>query len=467
MSKTHIMQAEVEIRPARGSYPKWAPCHGGADVEAETLKQTILDTKDELTVAGTAYYVSAKGNDNNDGLTPETAWKTVDAVIAHRDLLKAGDGVLIERGYVYRCPVTIHAVSGVTYAAYGEGEKPALYGSAANYASHTWTLTDDTDCIWQLLLDTLEAGIIVFNHGVATGMPKYFGIDELVKNGDFYHDLENHVLYMYLDKGNPSSVYEDIEIGTRATIFNVPRDGEDVAVDNLAFKYAGLFAFYASENVKNTRVTNCEFGWVGGCRFMKSKVGLGNAVSYWQGAVDALVDNCWIYQCYDAGITPQGVNDPHLYKNVVFRNNLIEYCNYPIEIFDRNNETVWDGLLIENNILRFAGYGFIPAAARPDSRIGVANYVGWSWNYDEFPGKGFVMHNNVFDCSAGNLVFWYGKTYTEGLTISGNSFYQKTNANRKAIHFAENEPQSAANQEELEAAVRLFDPHAKVIKWLD
>ena len=465
MSEARLTQISVDGLKRETTAP-WYPNHGGADAEAEALRQEILHTEDMLVITGTKYYVSPNGDDTHDGTTPATAWQTVKAVAAHRDLFKAGDAVLFERGYVYRCPATINAVGGVTYAAYGTGEKPALYGSAANYALHTWRPTEK-DNIWQLPLDTVEAGIIVFNHGVATGMPKYFGIDELVKNGDFHHDLENHVLYMYLDKGNPASVYDDIEIGTRATILNVPRDVENVTVDNLAFKYAGLFAFFVSEDVKNTRVTNCEFGWVGGCRFMQSKVGLGNAISYWQGAIDALVENCWIYQCYDAGITPQGVGSPHVYKNVVFRNNLIEYCNYSIEVFDRNNETVWDGLLIENNILRFAGYGFLPAAARPDSHIGVANYVGWSWNYDTFPGKGFVMRNNVFDCSAGNLVFWHGKTYTEGLTITGNSFYQKANASGKAIHFAQNAPQAATNQEELEVAVRSFEHEAKTVKWLD
>ncbi|MBQ2734972.1 MAG: hypothetical protein IJF33_03990, partial [Clostridia bacterium] len=214
MSEARLTQISVDGLKRETTAP-WYPNHGGADAEAEALRQEILHTEDMLVITGTKYYVSPNGDDTHDGTTPATAWQTVKAVAAHRDLFKAGDAVLFERGYVYRCPATINAVGGVTYAAYGTGEKPALYGSAANYALHTWRPTEK-DNIWQLPLDTVEAGIIVFNHGVATGMPKYFGIDELVKNGDFHHDLENHVLYMYLDKGNPASVYDDIEIGTRA-----------------------------------------------------------------------------------------------------------------------------------------------------------------------------------------------------------------------------------------------------------
>ena len=464
MSKTHST-LQAEVRPNRNSYPKWSPCHGGADLEADALRQAILDAKDEVTIPGTTYYISPNGDDANDGTSPETAWKTADAVMAHNELLKAGDGVLFERGYVYRRSNVIRAKSGVTYAAYGEGEKPALYGSVANYALHRWTTTEQKN-IWQLDLQTEEAGIIVFNHGVAAGMPKYQSIDELVKNGDFYHDLEHHILYMYLDKGNPAVVYDDIEIGTRATILEVPRDTVDVTIDNLAFKYGGLFAVIAQERTRNVRITNCEMGWVGGCQFGNTNIGLGNTVSFWQDTADALVENCWLYQAYDSGITPQGCAG-HTYTNLVFRNNLIEYCNYSIEVFDRKAHSRWDGLVVEDNIMRFAGYGWLPVAARPDGGSTTSHYRTGGWNYNELPGEGITIRRNIFDCSAKNLVYWTGKDYESGLTISDNRFYQKTNATDQAIAFATLEQLYVTNQEELETAVKGFDSNPKVVKWLE
>ena len=81
-------------------------------------------------------------------------------------------------------------------------------------------------------------------------------------------------------------------------------------------------------------------------------------------------------------------------------------------------------------------------------------------------GKGVTIRNNVFDCSARNLVYWSGKDYTSGLSISGNSFYQKTNDDGKAIRFGKVGQKMATNQAELETAVRIFDPTAKVVKWL-
>ncbi len=459
--------ATAEKRPSVSNAAQLLnPMSGGADAEAETLRQKILNTKDELVVTGTTYYVSPSGDDNNDGTSPDKAWQTVDGVTINGYLLKSGDAVLFERGYVYRRTTALYVKSGVSYGAYGTGSKPVLYGSAANYALSRWKPSGSKN-IWMLSLPTEEAGIIVFDHGVAAGTPKYFGVDELLQNGDFYHDLETGVFYLYLDKGNPAEVYDDIEIGTRETIIAAQKGTADVTIDNLALQYAGMFAFDAQENTRNIRITNCEFGWSGGCRFMQGKVGLGNAISYWKDTADALVGNCWIYQCYDAGITPQGTTEAHTYKDLVFRGNLIEFCNYSIEFFDRVSSSTWDGLVIEDNIMRFAGYGFLPASKRPDSQTGVAHLLGWGWNYDELPGKGVTIRNNIFDCSARNLVYWSGKTYQSGLTVSGNSFYQKTNDDGKAIRFAENGQKLATNQAELEAAVRGFDPTAKVIKWLE
>ena len=117
--------------------------------------------------------------------------------------------------------------------------------------------------------------------------------------------------------------------------------------------------------------------------------------------------------------------------------------------------------------MRFSGYGFMPASKRPDSQTGVAHLLGWRWNYAELPGKGVTIRNNIFDCSARNLVYWSGKEYTSGLTISGTSFYQKANDDGKVMYITDGEQAYATNQAELEAAVRAFDPTAKVIKWLD
>lgn len=78
--------------------------------EAVERREAILTSKTQIvwdetltpgeTYTGTAYYVSNNGDDGNDGLSPETAWSTLDRV--NNASLKYGDAVFFERGGIWR-----------------------------------------------------------------------------------------------------------------------------------------------------------------------------------------------------------------------------------------------------------------------------------------------------------------------------------------------------------------------------
>ena len=134
------------------------------EIEAisEKLKQEILNAPDCLEIKGTTYYVSNDGCDDNDGLSAETPWKTL--VKASEADLKEGDGVLFRRGDLFRGKVATKP--GVSYGAYGVGEKPKLYGSDKNLADPAlWTLWDADHHIWKLNEKILDTGTLVFNDG--------------------------------------------------------------------------------------------------------------------------------------------------------------------------------------------------------------------------------------------------------------------------------------------------------------
>lgn len=107
--------------------------------EAVVRREAIVNTSTEIvwsetftpgqTYTGAAYYVSNKGSDGNDGLSPETAWATLDRV--NQAPLQYGDAVFFERGSVWR-NTTVETKEGVTYSAYGEGVKPRICASPEN-----------------------------------------------------------------------------------------------------------------------------------------------------------------------------------------------------------------------------------------------------------------------------------------------------------------------------------------------
>lgn len=248
-------------------------------------KQEILNTKTEIvrsdkfirgeTYTGTAYYVSPNGDDDNDGLTPETAWRTIEGMNwrAWSGTIKEGDAVFFERGGVYRINADTRlfwAVSNVTYSAYGEGAKPVITLAQENSArEECWQLYYDKDGkkIWKFYKELLQTDGIVFDdetyakrvlewptkkgwerieqfaydpvNGIADsgdpsipydirGTGEYPSVeDNLTENLTFIcrtdiSDIEYPIdwgsdngkwsLYLRCDEGNPGTLYNDIEV---------------------------------------------------------------------------------------------------------------------------------------------------------------------------------------------------------------------------------------------------------------
>ena len=502
-----------------------------------TLRDKILNTGNTFTDAEikaikanghTVYYVSPNGDDDNAGDSPDKAWRTVDAIKLHDAQIQAGDAVLFERGGVYRSvsslltePIpegaeipditsVVLTKSNVTYGSYGDekAEKPAIYSSHKNYAwGEYWTKYkngDEDTHIWMVYTPRSDAGSVVFDHGKAVGI-KRFGVwtgqtdsngkkiykgfitpenvaENLTQNFEYYHDHRNGVLYLYYDNEGkaPHEVFSDIEISPREIVFRNLVGMENVRIDNLAIKYVGHSAISGKENSKGMTVTNCEIGWAGGCqwKFNTEAEGsrIGNGIDFWQTTTDVTLVNNWIYQAYDAGITPQGASNSgvSVYTNLVVRENLVEYCSYNIEWFDRNGTDVgkdhpsqWNGYYIEDNILRFAGYGF--GRQRQDSAKAVSHICGWEYKYD----NPLYVHikNNIFDCSEKNTVFWRWndeRTYATNLVISGNTFYEKASKSGLTLYYGPlGEQWKATDQATLEEAIACFDSAPEKVEWLE
>lgn len=81
--------------------------------------------------SNTTYYVDCGGNDNNDGLSPETAWATITQ--ANNATLNPGDSILFKRDCTWsetklQANRNGTSESPIIYSAYGEGELPRIVG---------------------------------------------------------------------------------------------------------------------------------------------------------------------------------------------------------------------------------------------------------------------------------------------------------------------------------------------------
>ena len=419
------------------------------DALFEKRKAEILNTKDNLKISGAAYYVANDGDDNNDGKSVDSPWKTLDKV-TNADL-KAGDGVFFKRGDLFRGSFEAHA--GVSYGAYGEGEKPKFYSADKPLNQKAlWELYDSQHNIWKLKEKILDVGTIVFNDGEAHSRKliptfrdmKYVCRDneqkdfdvknEMTENLDIFWFFDGNLstkpskgenfpipsfdnaeclgdLYLRCDKGNPAEVFNEIEpLVRRHTIMCC--DYRDITIDNLCIKYVGMHGVSAGGIVEGLTVTNCEFGWIGGCiqtfegtdpNYPEGKRGsvtrFGNAIEIYGGCDGYKVENNYIYEVYDAGITHQITTSTKIMlENIEYIGNLLEKCVYGIEYFldqiEGEKESCMKNVLMRDNFIRLSGYGW--GQQRHNTHT-PALIKGWSYVNT---GENQVIENNIFDRSA-------------------------------------------------------------------
>ena len=389
-------------------------------------------------------YLSPRGDDAADGLTPATAWRTTGRLNAEK--LAPGSFVLFERGGVYRGGVK--ACEGITYTACGVGDKPRVYASPWDGADPAkWEKTDAPD-IWRCKVGMEDVGTIVFDGGRANAVKivpvwntdgaftqqyggRSFdnGYRSLAEDLHFWHDYSAKTKFQPHAKGtgflylrsreNPGSRFKSIEFCIRRHGFSVGRCG-DVTIDNICVMYAGAHGVGAG-TVKNLKVTNCEFGWIGGSIQSEGIFGrnwptrFGNGVEIYGGCDGFTVENCYVHDIYDAGLTQQfdmrswsgGV--PVVQRNVRYSRNVIERCNYSIEYFLHGikdpaaNPSRIEGFVIERNLMRDAAEGF--CRQRPDIGGG-AHIKCWRYSGRLFNNRatGYVIRNNVMSGSRDMLV---------------------------------------------------------------
>ncbi len=408
----------------------------GVDVIAEQMKKDILNTPNTADIYGDkmgkmVYYISEKnGNDENDGKSPETAWKTPAALGKNVKFPQQGTTFLFERGGIYRGQVTSY--HGAIYGSYGEGPKPLMLQSAKNYADPALWVETEYPNVWKCTEQLINVGVIGFDHDLQDYSEDTYnelyglimnkdtrgfdGAHELCGDLQFYSELNGSTgkagdLFVYSTKGNPGSRFKSIEIGEKIDIF----DGspKNIIIDNLSLKFTGGhgIGFGTTENVT---VTNCVFSWLGGSVLKinedKRATNYGNAVEIYGGCDGYLVENNWMYQIYDTAVTHQRSSSTgNCYQgNVQYLKNLMEYVYWGIEFYNapptaeqlgnaKDNYTrLTENVTSAYNILRLGGYGWGSITRYRGSQL----YCGSTLSEQ----KNCKAEYNIYDRAAGNLL---------------------------------------------------------------
>ena len=96
------------------------------------MKKFILLFLLPTNLFATNYYVSAAGNDDAKGVSPSSAWQTIDKVNSFFSNIGPGDSILFRRGDTFYGGLVINRSgdyeNSIVLSAYGSGEKPVITG---------------------------------------------------------------------------------------------------------------------------------------------------------------------------------------------------------------------------------------------------------------------------------------------------------------------------------------------------
>ena len=416
--KKKISKSVVSLAGQIAGAETLSALRSAADSRISSIRSSANDNNLIWTGSGVRnYYVSSStGSDSNSGTDESHPWKTLAKVSS---VLNEGSykyNIYLKRGDIWRGEyLKTNKTSNVTITTYGSGAKPVITGSPENGANAAkWT--EVATNIWQYAGSDswADVGNVVFNDGERYGRKvvqlyvknataqtitdfthptagaqsvRFSSYTDLKNDLDFYHDKNfsggsgaSGYLYLY-STSNPGSRFSSIEFSVKQHGIEIYK-ADNVRVDNVCVKYVGGHGIAGQGlNMQNILIQNCEFGWIGGSisdRIKNSVIGTetvaydlryGNAVEIYGGCNNFRVQNNYIYQVYDAGITQQyncggNTDSDHTANqlNIYYHNNVIENCNYSIEYFLSNcpagNSSYINNFQITDNIMWNAGRGF-------------------------------------------------------------------------------------------------------------
>ena len=156
------------------------------------------------------YYVDPAGSNGNDGLSPQTPWRTLLKVGI--STFQPGDVILFKRDGVWNewltPPSSGAAGNLIKIDAYGNGQPPEFTGRYTT-TSAQWTNTSGS--VWQITLSAAQpvSQLSFVQFGTIWGNAQASQA-VLAHNRDWYYDTGSQILYVYSSSGNPVNTYGSV-----------------------------------------------------------------------------------------------------------------------------------------------------------------------------------------------------------------------------------------------------------------
>jgi len=429
--------------------------------EANLYNQAAL--LQDNNVNGNDYYVSSAGNDLNNGLSPESPWRTVSKVNSF--ILSPGDRVFFRRGDEWKESLLVDE-SGtygamITFGAYGTGEKPVF--NQADFIKG-WSYVGYN--VWTAICPVFDNSngiphdyVALFNGDLLTQVGT---LTAVITPGSYFIDTSPAPdrIYIYSTTDPDNGL---VEVSARKFGVGV-LDQTYIRIQNLDFRNAGHSGAFFHAATENGQIKgNCI---IEGCDFSRNRI---SGIIFDNGYSDNLVQNCrstyngngfycssylsWgsdrntFSNCYSASninYTAGVVSDGHGYGIWNSDDNIVEHCEsyndqYGINIDpnDRKND-----ITIKYNYVHDTKQGTPGINAGGNIPAGTIHYV--YGNVVVNPGAGgdgyaiwifgtsrqgsvFVYNNTIYlDGSSNHSNFALYSTAGTNVTIKNNIVYSNS-----------------------------------------
>lgn len=431
----------------------------------ERIEQ-IKNSENYVQPNGTVYYISSsEGDDNNDGLSPETPWKTCGNInnLLGNETWSIGESFegatfLFKRGDIWYRDKIYNILANCIYSTYGEGEKPIFdmsYNVNDNAANPDyWVLAEGYDDIWvykddvpflgSITLDDIRSADnkdayywddVWYNAGgnVENGELTLFDLDTLgdeqffvdVHPGEDYKQDDNqYYIYdctdigklYYRSKENPGDRYDTMWL---CNDFGVSC-GNNCVYDNLVVKNCGNQAFsnFPSDNAVGCKMFACEVYFCGDQYINMSyedKQGYGGGETCgFHGEYSEYIDNYFYGSREGAGTCEVGwtgtIEEYDNFKrgNITYTGNVIYNCDGGFGIICYlDSSTVGDENISFENINITDNY-FVNIGYAHDSDGNDQHSLGAIFIMDNshvVDMQGLQISNNLFlDCGDQNVI---------------------------------------------------------------
>lgn len=264
-----------------------------------------------------------------------------------------------------------------------------------------------------------DVGNIILDGGTRWGV-KRWSAAELRHEYDFWYDPLTRSVTLVCGE-HPARRHREIELALCRHI--IDQGGRAwVTYEDLSLAYGAAHGI-GGGSTRGITVRRCDISWTGGglqhWREDGRPVRYGNGIEFWADAEDCLVEECRLWEIYDAALTNQG-SGTNRQRNIVWRRNVIWNSEYSFEYWNRGEASLTENIRFEYNTCVDAGRGW-GHSQRPDP-----NGRHLMFFHNSARTTNFVIRRNIFARSVDSLVRLHGRDWTAALTMDENLWFQPT-----------------------------------------